>query len=33
MKTRKSKTKIAEELGICRYTLYRYIEEIEKGDL
>jgi DNA invertase Pin-like site-specific DNA recombinase len=26
----KSKTKIAQEMGVCRQTLYRYLEEIKK---
>jgi DNA invertase Pin-like site-specific DNA recombinase len=31
MQTRKSKAKIAKQFGISRFTLYRYLEEIEKG--
>jgi len=29
LETRDSKTKIAEDLGICRFTLYRYLEKIQ----
>lgn len=31
LKTRKSKSQIAFELGISRFTLYRYLERIEKS--
>lgn len=30
LKTRKSKTQIAKDLGIARFTLYRYIQDIEE---
>lgn len=30
LKTRDSKSKIAKELGISRFTLYRYLHEIKK---
>jgi len=30
LSTRKSKSLIAQELGISRHTLYRYLDEIEK---
>ncbi len=33
MKTRKSKTEIAQDLGICRFTLYKYLREIKKEEL
>lgn len=32
LQTRKSKTKIAKELGISRFTLYRYIQRIEEDE-
>lgn len=32
LKTRKSKTMIAKDLGISRFTLYRYIQIIEKEE-
>lgn len=30
MQTRKSKSQIASDLGISRFTLYRYLEEIKQ---
>lgn len=32
LKTRKSKTQIASDLGISRFTLYRYIQKIEEEE-
>lgn len=32
LQTRKTKTKIAQELAISRYSLYRYIKQIEKQE-
>jgi DNA invertase Pin-like site-specific DNA recombinase len=32
LKTRKSKSRIAEELGISRQTFYKYLEELKKAD-
>lgn len=33
LKTRKSKTKIAEDLKISRFTLYRYIKKLEEAQV
>lgn len=33
IKTRKSKSQIAQELGISRFTLYRYLEKIQNSQI
>jgi len=33
LQTRKSKTKIAQELGLSRFTLYRYLEKIHESEM